>query len=76
MKIPGMRKDGGHHIAVPPLLQELTILNTNTMTLPSLGWVYSALPCSQNFVRLCIVHLSMSELSGFADGGRVFIELS
>jgi hypothetical protein len=67
MRIPGMRKVGGHHTVVPPLLRELNILNTNNATLQSLGWVYSALPCSQNIVRLCIVHLSMQQLSGFAD---------
>jgi hypothetical protein len=36
-RLPGMRKGGGHHVAVPPLLRELTILNTNTTTPPSLG---------------------------------------
>ena len=49
MTIPGMRKGGGHHIVVSPLLRELTILNTNTMMLPSLGLVYSALLCGPEF---------------------------
>jgi hypothetical protein len=66
-RLPGMKKGGGHHIVVPPLLQELTILNTTTTTPPSLGRVYRALPCGPNFVRLSIVHLSMSKLSSFAD---------
>ena len=48
-----------------PLLRELTILNTNATTPPSLGWVYSGGP---NFVGLFIIHLSMSKLSCFADG--------
>jgi hypothetical protein len=39
----------------------------NTTTTPSLGQVYIALPCDPIIVGLCIVHLSMSELSGFAD---------
>ena len=29
------------------------------------------MPCGQYFLTLCIVHISMSELSGFADVGRV-----
>ena len=43
MRIPKMRKGGDYHIAVHPLLRELTILNTNTITFPSLGRVYTAL---------------------------------
>jgi hypothetical protein len=43
MRIPRMRKGGDYHIAVHPLLRELTILNTNTITFPSLGRVYTAL---------------------------------
>ena len=39
------------------------------MTPPSLGRVYIALPWSPKFVKQCIVDLSMSELSGFADDG-------
>ena len=42
-------------------------MNANTMTPPSLGRVYIALPWSPKFVKQCIVDLSMSELSGFAD---------
>ena len=38
-KIPGMKKGAGHHIVVPPLLQELSILNTIVTMPPSLGWV-------------------------------------
>ena len=67
MRIPREKNDGSHHILLPPQLWKLTILNTNTMMLPSLGQVYSALPWGQNFVGHCIVHLSMSKLSGFAD---------
>ena len=50
MRIPGMRKDGGYHIVVPLLLQELTILNTNTIMPLSLGQVQIALVCDPNFV--------------------------
>ena len=35
---------------------------------PSLGRDYIALPWSPKIVEHCIVDLSMSELSGFADG--------
>ena len=41
------------------------------MTPPSLGRVYIALPWSPKFVKQCIVDLSMSELSGFADADDI-----
>jgi hypothetical protein len=66
-RMPGERKDGGHHILVPPLLRALTILNMNILTPPRLGRHYLAMPCGTNFVGLFMAHLSMSKLSGFAD---------
>ena len=51
-------------------------MNANTRTPPSLRRVYIALAWSPKVVELCIVDLSMSELSGFADvfsGGPVAI---
>ena len=62
-----MKKDCHQHILLPQLLRRLTILTTNTMTPPSLRRLYPALPWSPKFVEQCIVDLSMSELSGFAD---------
>ena len=62
-----MRKDWCHHTVVFKWLRRLTILNANTRTPPSLGRVYIALPWNPKVVELCIVHLSLSELSGFAD---------
>ena len=67
MRIPGIRKDCRHHIIVPQWLWRLTILNTNSMTPPSLPWLYPALLWSPRFVQHCLVDLSMSELYGFAD---------
>lgn len=69
MRIPEMRKDCHHHIVVPQWLQRLTILNTNAMMPPSLPWLHPALPQHPKFIELCIVDLSMSEISGFADDG-------
>ena len=43
-------------------------MNGNTRTPPSLRQVYIALAWSPKVVELCIVDLSMPELSGFADG--------
>ena len=66
-----MGKGGGHHIKMPPLLQGLTILNVNTMMLPSLGTFGLGLQCNAVQPKFrdtfCIVHISMLELSGFAD---------
>jgi hypothetical protein len=45
--IPGIRKDGGHHILVAQWLRRLTILNANPMTPQSLPRLYPALPWRQ-----------------------------
>ena len=69
-RIPEIRKGCHHHIIVPQWLRRLTILTTNTMTPKSFSRLCPALPWSPKFVELCIVNLSMSELSGFADASN------
>ena len=72
MRIPEMRKDWCYHIVVTQWLRELTILNANTRTPPSLLRLYPALPWSPKIGEQCIVDLSMSEISGFADVSDLF----